>query len=538
MAIWTARTAVAGIFFGTAWWVDPVAAKTTEIGPSDDLSAAIAALEPGDELVLSGGEYSLQSKLTISVSGTDRAPIVIRAKEGENAHITRPDAKQNTINIESVEHLELRGLEVSGGSHGIRMRNASFVTIRDCDIHDTADVALSANYSDSAYQGLHIVGNHIHDTGGTGEGMYLGCNSNACQVFDSVIENNWIHHTNASDVTQGDGIEIKEGSYNNIVRHNVIHDTNYPCILTYSTVGNGGPNVIEGNLMWGCGDHAIQSAADAIIENNIILGAKQDGIACQTHQQGSPSNLKLSHNTVIMANNNAIDVNDISGTVVIVNNALYANSGNALRLTGDLGAVVVAGNVGSGATQGVSEGFSDTGDLTTDFVAASYSGAVPNDVFPTADSALTGWADTAHLSAHDFNGTSRTGRGDVGAYAFAAEGNLGWPLQAGFKEMVSEDPPGGGADGGDGADAGGADGGADAGGADGGADAGGADSGQSSTRSDLSSGADPAAGNGCSVSARAPRRHEGFIAWLVVALVMCWSGRRILRSLNGTTDAA
>lgn len=35
----------------------------------------------------------------------------------------------------------------------------------------------------------------------------------------------------------------------------------------------GGPNVIERNVMWGCGDHGIQSAADVIIRNNIVLGS-------------------------------------------------------------------------------------------------------------------------------------------------------------------------------------------------------------------------------------------------------------------------
>jgi hypothetical protein len=33
--------------------------------------------------------------------------------------------------------------------------------------------------------------------------------------FDSLIEGNYIHHTNSADVEQGDGIEIKEGSYGN-----------------------------------------------------------------------------------------------------------------------------------------------------------------------------------------------------------------------------------------------------------------------------------------------------------------------------------
>src|SRR3970040_2021000 len=65
------------------------------------------------------------------------APIVVRAKDGEVPHFNRPAADQNVIDLDSVEYLVLRGLEVSGGSHGIRMVSARFVTIENCDIHDT-----------------------------------------------------------------------------------------------------------------------------------------------------------------------------------------------------------------------------------------------------------------------------------------------------------------------------------------------------------------------------------------------------------------
>src|SRR5262249_5169824 len=120
-------------------------ATVTEIGPADDLIASVNALLPGDELVLQGGTYNLTPKFTISVSGTAQAPITIRAKDGEVPIITRPDANQNTINIENNEYIVLRGLEVAGGSHGIRMTAARFITIEDCHVHDTGDVGISAN---------------------------------------------------------------------------------------------------------------------------------------------------------------------------------------------------------------------------------------------------------------------------------------------------------------------------------------------------------------------------------------------------------
>lgn len=441
-------TVVAGVLF-----VLPSAAlaATTEIGPTDDLQQAVDALGPGDELVLRGGTYTLTSRFSIAVSGTEQAPIVIRAKDGEAPILTR-DASQNTVNIDGATYVALRGIEIEGGSHGIRMDGASFITIEDCHVHDTADVGISANVPGSSYEGLVIRHNHIHDTGGTGEGMYLGCNSDGCRMFASLIEQNLIHDTQTG-VSQGDGIEIKEGSYENIVRDNVIFNTNYPCILTYSTVGNGGPNVIERNVMWGCGDYGIQSAADAIIVNNIILSAASGGIGCQSHQAGSPSNLEIVHNTVIVPSQSALRVSDISGPVLIANNALYAQNGSAIVINGGAAMVTVAGNAGLGGTSGVTAGFSDVGDIDSDFVAASFSGGVPNDPFPVMGSILAGAGDPNHVAPDDFNGTARDGVADIGAYKYHPAGNSGWPLGEGFKDPP---PPSMGVGGSGGSDTGGA----------------------------------------------------------------------------------
>ena len=409
-------------------------AATIEIGPADDLQGTVNSLQPGDELVLQGGVYTLAYRFAITVSGTEQAPILIRSKDNEVA-IIEHDASQNTINVENNQWVVLRNLEVRGGGAGIRLSNASFITVSGCHIHDTGDVALSANIPGSSYQGLHLVHNHIHNTAGTGEGMYLGCNDNGCQVFESVIEGNYIHDTKGPNVSQGDGIELKEGSHDNVIRDNVIHDTGYPCIITYATVGNGNANVIERNALWACGDMGIQSAADAIIRNNIILGEAGDGIHNQPHQAGVPGNLTIVHNTVLVPGGGAgIRTDGIVGPVVIANNAFYGNGGNAMQATGDLGQLTVVGNVGIGPLQGISSGFDGSGSLVADFVSASFSGTVPNDVFPATGGKLVGTGDVAHVADDDFNGTPRGAVADVGAYRYDPNGNPGWVLEPDFKD--------------------------------------------------------------------------------------------------------
>jgi len=409
-------------------------AAETEIGPGADVRAAIAALRPGDELVLRGGVYTFSSRFAVTAVGSASQPITIRGKAGETATIEMNTTSQNVMEVDGSQYLVLKNLHITGGSHGVRLMNSDNVTLEDNEIYETGDVALSAN-SGGTYENLVIRRNHIHHTNGTGEGMYLGCNSDGCRVANSVIEWNYIHHTNRASVEQGDGIEIKEGSYGNVVRHNVIHDTNYPGIITYSTVGNGAQNVIEGNLIWNTNDVAIQSAADSIIRNNIVLGSP---ISLRSHQAGSPSNQVVAHNTVIGA---GIELRNVVGSVVVANNAVYSNSGSAIALvSGNLGLVTVVGNVGVGGLSGASGGFTN-GNLAADFVSANYNGAPPINVFPKAGSALIGAAAPTYVPTLDFNGTPRNGAADAGAYRYQAGGNPGWTLAAGFKAMSGAPAP-------------------------------------------------------------------------------------------------
>lgn len=461
------------------------AAAPTEVNPGDDLGAAINALAPGDELILHGGTYEQTARLGLTIVGTEAMPITIRAADGEVPIIHRGDDSQNLVDFDHAEYVIIRGIEFVGGSAGLRFSNSRFVTLEDNDIHDTGDVAIRANDGGSMYEGFQILHNEVHHTNGTGEGMYLGCNENACQFFGATIAFNHVHHTNQDTVEQGDGIEIKEGSHDNVVRDNVIHDTNYPCLITYSAVGNGGPNILERNVLWNCGDHGIQSAADSVIRNNIILGSVSDGIAMQQHQSGSPSNIVIAHNTVLHPANDAISLRAASGSVIIANNALYAQQGRAIYVNGgDTSMVQMIGNVGEGGI----EGFDATlgaGSLAADFLGGNYSGAPPIDLFPAPDGALVGAGDPSQAVDDDFNCNARGDAApDVGAYLFDPDGNPGWTIAEGFKDCAG--------------DGGGATTGADGGGSDGGADGtgGGASDGGSASAGDAGTGGGASAGEG------------------------------------------
>ena len=446
-----ARTVVGGLLLlsGGA----PAHADIYELTPRDDWFSVLQGegLQPGDEVILAAGEYRDARRLVIGHRGTAERPVVIRAADGATAILRRPDERQNSIDIQGAQFLVLRGLEITGGSTGIRLSKSErhpcrFVTLENLHIHHVGGPAITANHGGNAYEGLVFRRNHIHHTSGHAEGFYLGVNnaddgSTAGYIFNSRIEGNYIHDITGPQVLQGDGIEIKDGSYNNVVCDNVIHDTNYPGIIVYGTDGKA-PNVIERNAIWNAGDHGIQAAAEAVIRNNVIWNSRGDGIYSRAHQSARVGNLQIVHNTVLGGPSGGAalrlaldDQEPPQGPVLIANNAFFAAEGGvALRLPAAAaaqGRITLAGNVGRGAAEGLPASASlqlwnPRGELARD---------LDDHRFPRAGSALLGAADARFGVADDFNRTPRGNRRDVGAFVFDERGNPGWTPQPGFKEL-------------------------------------------------------------------------------------------------------
>jgi hypothetical protein len=166
-------------------------------------------------------------------------------------------------------------------------------------------------------------------------------------------------------------------------------------------------------------------------------------VALQAHQAGSPGNVQILNNTII--NDSAgLEVRNVVGPVLIANNAIYSQNSNAIRLiSGSLNLVTVAGNVGQGGLSGGSSGYTEGKGMGADFINGHY-GIPPIDLFPKSGSALIGAASAAHITTLDFNGNSRTGTNDVGAYRYSSSGNPGWVISAGFKtggNVVRPNPP-------------------------------------------------------------------------------------------------
>jgi hypothetical protein len=453
-----------GFVIRTGWfwlilvlWTPAIRAETFEIYPpagcedGEEFENMANGLNPGDELILHGGGYCQTGRRYVNRSGTQAQPIIIRAADGETPVLTRLDdptgpQSQNGIEIEG-SYLKFRGIHFEHGETGVQIKGGStHITIEDCEISQTANNALTFNSGDT--DSCVIRRNHIHHTGlldsqhgdTEGEGMYVGCNNASCIASNHVIEGNYIHDLRSTSGGGNDGVEIKYGSFGNLIRDNVIHTTtigtSYPCILVYGVRNQdiGSPNIVEGNALWDCGQ-AIQVSADAIIRNNLILDS-QNGVTATGHAQVPQlRNVIITHNTIHGHQSEAMYIRWAGAPgMVLANNAIYNPGGQALNATGLEDATVKANYVqGSGAT------VDDNAFYDGSTAAAAFVDTGSMNFWPAVDSPLLNNADPNHAASIDFNGNSRTAPFDVGAYE--TEGlsiNPGWQVQPGFKDTNLE----------------------------------------------------------------------------------------------------
>jgi hypothetical protein len=363
-------------------------------------------------LRIHGGTYSLPGIVTLDLHGTAGAPIRIVAQPGERVVLTRADASQNVLNVGALHgppasFVVLQGLEITGGSQGLRLLGAHHVWIDGCHIHHTGEAALTANSADTSY--LVITRNEIHHTGGTGEGMYLGANGGAHVTSHSLIAMNHVHHTAGS---QGDGIELKQGSWANRIVANHVHHTPYPCILVYGTDGRA-VNVIERNVCHDSGDNLLQVQGEAVVSNNLLV---RGAVGVHSHDhQGQTRDLRIVHNTIVTTGP-ATDFYSWSGRpgMVFANNAVYSLAGPSLSFPRGSAGVTLAGNVVFGAVAGCDAGFV-TGRGLADFVRGDWRDANA-DFRPAPGGALVNAAAAGHTVTEDVEGLPRRAPADVGCF--------------------------------------------------------------------------------------------------------------------------
>jgi hypothetical protein len=289
------------------------------------LSLAISNLKPGDMLLIEPGVYCFKSRFDLKLIGTEISPIVVQG-EGPGVVFKRRDNAENVVNIIDSIYSAIGCLEITGGSSGIKIQNASQFMIYNSTIHDIGNVGIAMNSRSTS--SIYIIDNEIYGTNGNGEGIYAGSHDGTRKTNGSFFVGNYIHDLACGPDNQGDGIEIKDRSFNNVVKWNYISRSKYPGITVYTNGEDGNPiNRIIENVVLDSLDSGIQATSDVLIQGNWVSG-ERIGIASKPFGKKRPSNIQITGNTVF-SDTSSIKASEWNGSdIVIANNFLYSKTRN------------------------------------------------------------------------------------------------------------------------------------------------------------------------------------------------------------------
>ena len=243
-----------------------------------------------------------------------------------------------------------------------------------------------------------------------------------------VIENNYLHDQvnvgnwyvdPAFSGFHGTGIQFKDGSYNNIIRDNVIHYTYYPAILVsgataspFSAGDTIGPNIIERNVIWeisrASGDitgQGIQCAADVTLRNNIIYAPQP--LRFQKHQLSTPHAIQVVSNTLVSTSSDTLQISQYARRPRPHRQQRPLPRPRPHRRDRRLTAAAAAW-----VTKVANVAILD--------LAAALTNPAGLNFFPTAASPLGNAASAAYQPVDDFNKMVRNSDLTVGAYAYNA----------------------------------------------------------------------------------------------------------------------
>lgn len=292
-------------------------------GP-DTYRARVAALQPGDHLLLEPGVYRRGLDIHDLV-GSARQPIVIEGRPGATLFLARPG--RNTVSIVDSAWVTVRGLALDGRGHRVdavkaegHARWAHHITLEGLTIrghgHDQQTVGISTKCP--AY-GWVVRGNRILNAG---TGMYFGDSNGSDPFVAGLIEDNMvlnpigyalqIKHQRPRDQDFG---PVQPGAREQtVIRHNRFAksangraDSARPNVLIGdqppSGPGSEDRHLVYGNLFYD-NDQPVealfQGEGNLALYNNLFVNPHGAGVRVRPHN-GRVREVAIFRNTLVTA---------------------------------------------------------------------------------------------------------------------------------------------------------------------------------------------------------------------------------------------
>jgi len=225
------------------------AQNTRNIGPTNNIQAAINNAQPGDTISLNGGTYNISGDYDINVT---KANLTLKASNTGGKPIINATGKNKRVFNIVANNTTLDGLTMTG---------VSITNNTDC----TSGVVYSGNVVNTTIKNCNISGNNINTiSANVGAGV---CFTNYGTVINCTIMNNTINYTSTYQC-YGGGVHFQRGGMLidcNITNNSAINSSSGTCrgggvlfidaqnsnIINCNIVGNTATNAGGLSIGWG-----------------------------------------------------------------------------------------------------------------------------------------------------------------------------------------------------------------------------------------------------------------------------------------------
>ncbi len=362
--------------------------EVRKVGSLEEWEQAVASAEPGDELrLVSTINAVLPYRGDLGApSGTPSSPIVITAEPGVWIDPGDPDNSKPALDIRSVRHVWVDGVQVRGSQFGIRYLAAGGspetpARVQNSVVTDIGDacVQLSADPEDWEVSSYILVESNDISRCGTvtprfGEGIYIGYGKTQWidETHDITVRSNEIYDLGS------EALDIKTGSRNIVVEDNFIHDVGGirggVISAHYAVDPNPSPNELD----------------LVVIRRNRIWNVNLDN-----RPESNDWAIWVGHGGVQITENRIWNLRNVSGArairvraeadfgdhpITIKDNVLWAPVGwEAAGNPSGSHLVDARGNVGPAGSEGIEQTFKPRGSTNGD--ARSSAGEAPGSIF-------------------------------------------------------------------------------------------------------------------------------------------------------------
>jgi hypothetical protein len=400
--------------------------------PWKTIQKAANAAGAGDTVYVRGGTY--REKVTVNRSGSAGNFITFSSYPGETAVIDVNGVAMDTYPdggfvINGKNYVQVIGFRIinsnstNAGGFGIVCAESDHCVIKNNSTYNTYRSGIIVRSSTNVI----IDGNDVElaNNGGNQEMITISGGSFI------TVSNNHVHHGGSG--SGGEGIDVKNGAHDVLVKSNHVHDNYRVGIYIDAYDGNNYNITVDGNRVYNNARSGIAIAAEnsgynvnnVVVINNLVYSNGTSGIVLGDWGAGTLSNITIANNTVfqngIGKGHGGIALWATRASDVIVrNNIVSQNEGFTIEVQGTpLSETTITNNLLHGYRNADNE-VTGTKQVVGNPLFVNSSDA---DFSLIATSPAINAGTSANAPDHDFDGTARpsSANWDIGAFEFTGE---------------------------------------------------------------------------------------------------------------------